>query len=384
MTLREDLKAKGKGDVWYGFCSIVCEMSFPKELMEQAFSEFHKASELLATYYGLLEREIQALKRELEEKQNEIERGREELQLILDSLPVGVALFEGDRLLFSNAYMRALDTEELVRAVAGLERTQGELKRGTAYYRWKKREIRNGHEEKRLLVFEDVTEIEKAKQRDELERRLVAMGEMALRIAHEIKNPLSSVEIFLSMLRHERKRKRYVEYALFGLKTIERIISNILTYTRPRQVMLRPGVLSHLVKETLDFMSASLDKEGIRIEFESLFDSTTWFDPDLMRLVVMNLLANARDAVGQRGRIGIRLKGEGEYVVLTVADDGAGMEEEIKKDIFNPFFTTKEKGLGLGLFIVYNVVKAHKGYIDVESKKGEGTAFHVYLPMDGR
>lgn len=346
-------------------------------------SEFSRASEVLSTYYGLLERQVRELKLEVEQRGRELERSRNELRLILDCLPLGVCLFEGERLLFSNRYARELKGEDVVREIAGQEGGQGKLRKGRSVYRWKKAEIADGYGVKRIFVFEDVTELEKTQEKGELDRRLVAMGEMALRIAHEIKNPLSSIEIFLSMLRKGRNKK-YADYAMFGVKTIERIINNLLAYTRPRNATLRHGVLSELVKETLEFMRASLDPRGIKLEFESSFEAPTLFDPDLMRLVIMNLVANARDAICSKGRIQVRLKEEGDYLVLTVADDGEGMEEGIKKDIFSPFFTTKEKGLGLGLFIVYNVVNAHKGFVDVESRKGEGTAFHIYIPKGER
>ena len=101
-----------------------------------------------------------------------------------------------------------------------------------------------------------------------------------------------------------------------------------------------------------------------------------------MKLVVMNLISNAIDAVDKNGRINVDIKENKRFAVLIVSDSGAGMPEEIRKNIFNPFFSTKDKGVGLGLFIVYNIVKAHGGYIEVESAVDCGSTFSIYLPKE--
>ena len=85
-----------------------------------------------------------------------------------------------------------------------------------------------------------------------------------------------------------------------------------------------------------------------------------------------------------KGSIAIEIKEDGKYVVVVISDSGIGINEDVRKNIFNPFFTTKDKGVGLGLFIVHNIVQAHNGYIEVESTEGVGTSFFVYLPKDGK
>jgi signal transduction histidine kinase len=102
----------------------------------------------------------------------------------------------------------------------------------------------------------------------------------------------------------------------------------------------------------------------------------------MIKLVVMNLISNAIEAVLSNGLIKIDIREEGSYAVVVVSDNGTGMSEEVRKNIFNPFFTTKDKGVGLGLFIVHNIVKAHAGYIEVDSTEGLGSSFFVYIPKD--
>jgi signal transduction histidine kinase len=271
---------------------------------------------------------------------------------------------------------------------ATLDRTgasMGEGRNGKGWFRWRKSSLANGSTGKEVIVFEDVTEMQKMKERLERDERLRAMGEMAARMAHEIKNPLGSMQLFLSMILRGRigeKEKEYVSSVIFGINTIDRIINNLLTYTRPKTIVMRQGRLSGLVKETLDFMSISAQSRNIAIAFHSAYDVDTWFDPDLLKLSFMNFISNAMEAIGTKGTIAVDIREEGRHVAVTFTDDGQGMSEETRRSIFNPFFTTKDKGVGLGLFIAHNIVKAHDGYIEVESTEGKGSSFAVYLPKE--
>jgi signal transduction histidine kinase len=134
------------------------------------------------------------------------------------------------------------------------------------------------------------------------------------------------------------------------------------------------------VREILDFMSISVASREIEIEFNSTYDSPSLFDPDLIKLPFMNFLSNAVEAIGEKGRIVVQVKEDGGHVQVVFADNGMGMNEETRKNIFNPFFTTKDKGVGLGLFIAHNIIKAHHGYIEVESAEGKGSSFVICLP----
>jgi len=356
-------------------------MSSNTKLIHDAFTEFSRVSGTLVTYYTVLETTIRDLKKEIEEKNKELEKSKLYLQSILDSLPICVSVLDGEKVIFSNKQMEALQGSDFITRIPLGKEKSGECSVGRFRYRWRKEELTNGLEGKMIMIFEDVTEIERMKERHEMDKRLMAMGEMAARIAHEIKNPLGSMELFLSLLMKEKKKtKQYCDYILLGIKTIERIINNILSYTRPRQLSFIRENLSEVIKEMIDFMSISFKGKDIAIEFHSSCTDATLFDPDLMRLVIMNLMSNAVDAVTEKGTITITLTEEGEYTLLSVHDDGNGMDEETHRNIFNPFFTTKEKGVGLGLFIVYNIIKAHGGYIEVETYPGSGSTFNVYIP----
>jgi two-component system sensor histidine kinase FlrB len=357
------------------------------QLLQNAFQEFSRASDSIINYYTVLESQIRELKEEVEEKNRELTRAGEYLYNLLNSLPVGVVVTNTADVLFANKAARKMGSTEILGRLNNGGRKSGELKNGTGYYRWKRENLESGFESKEVIVLEDVTEVERMKERVERDGRLMAMGEMAARIAHEIKNPLGSMELFLSMLldgKLKAKEKEYANYILFGVKTVDRIINNILTYTKPKTLALSEGALSRVVRDTVDFMKVSAETRGITLALNASFDGPSYFDPDLIKLVLMNFISNAIEAINRsEGAIVIGIKEEGEHAVITVTDNGTGMTEEVQKNIFNPFFTTKDKGVGLGLFIVYNIIKAHGGYVEVESVEGSGTSFSLFIPKDG-
>ena len=127
-------------------------------------------------------------------------------------------------------------------------------------------------------------------------------------------------------------------------------------------------------------MSVSIGSRAIDVTFDSSYDEVSLFDPDLIRLALMNFISNAMEAIVEKGIISVTVREEGAYVLAAFTDTGAGMSDETRRNIFNPFFTTKDKGVGLGLFIAHNIVKAHDGYIEVESVEGKGSSFIVCLP----
>ncbi|MCX8022132.1 MAG: ATP-binding protein [Syntrophorhabdaceae bacterium] len=354
-------------------------------LLKDAFSQFSKASDSIINYYNLLENRIALLKKEVEEKNGELQKAKEYLQNILDSLPVGVVVYDEDSVAFSNGKANRLGYGKYLQSIKESSVKEGEIKNGSGQYRWKKEFLTNGFGRREVVVFEDVTEFERMKERIERDERLYAMGEMAARIAHEIKNPLGSMELFLSMLssgRLKAKEKKYVDYIRYGVKTVDRIINNILSYTRPKTLVLKKGDINETIREIMDFMTVSLVSRDIEVKLNLRPIGEVSFDPDMIKLVLMNFVSNAIEAIGENGVIEVETKDHERYMLITIADNGIGMSDETRKNIFNPFFTTKDKGVGLGLFIVYNIVKAHGGYIEVESKEKMGSKFFVYIPKE--
>ena len=344
-----------------------------------------KASDSLSTYYLVLEDRIKQLNQEINEKNKELEKSTQGFYNILNSLPVGVVVQHGAATALHEQGGREVRMARILGKARSRKRRDGGGQERQGLFRWRKSSLTNGSAGKEVIVFEDVTEMQKMKERFERDERLRAMGEMAARIAHEIKNPLGSMQLFLSMILRGNvgpREKEYVNSVIFGVNTIDRIINNLLSYTRPKTIVRRQAQLSRVVKETLDFMSVSVGSRDIRITFDSAYDEATWFDPDLIKLSLMNFISNAIEAIGDKGYINVGIREEGRYALVSFTDSGAGMSEETRRNIFNPFFTTKDKGVGLGLFIAHNIVKAHEGYIEVESLEGKGSTFTVCLPKE--
>ena len=292
-------------------------------LLENAFNEFSKASDSIISHYGVLESQIRELKRELEEKNRALERASEYLYTILDSLPVGVVVVDGRSVIFANKNAEDLIPEGIIEGLSGSAERTGEMKCGLGRYRWKARALANGFEGRHVVAIEDVTEIERMKEHMERDERLMAMGEMAARISHEIKNPQGSRNLpFHADGRQDAGAIVNLEYVLFGVKTIDRIINNILSYTRPRELSLKEEELRSVVGDTLEFMSVSASVRSIGLEFAPVSQGRVLIDPDMLKLVVMNLVSNAMDAVGPGGRIKVDIRENERYGVLVVSCAG--------------------------------------------------------------
>ncbi|MBI3814703.1 MAG: hypothetical protein HY279_09625 [Nitrospinae bacterium] len=245
------------------------------------------------------------------------------------------------------------------------------------------------------------------RQKEQAERnsRLTAMGEMAARIAHEIRNPLGSIELFASILQREiadENQKRLVNHISSGVKNLNHVISNLLTFTRQPKPVFKEIDLHKFLDNLLQFGEFLMDKNNIRLEREyypSLLSAPG--DEELLKQVFLNIIRNAVQAMHEGGvlkvKTGVGEKGRndkpphldrrafptrcgGKYIEIKVSDTGAGIAKDNLDKIFNPFFTTRDKGTGLGLAIVHTIIESHNGIIEVESDVGKGTTFTILLP----
>ncbi len=217
-------------------------------------------------------------------------------------------------------------------------------------------------------------------------RRLAAMGEMAAKIAHEIRNPLASIEIFASILTRELEGSDKRRFALLiskGVKRLDNLLTNMLVFARAPRPTVAPTDMRAVIEDVLQTVKPSLD-EPVSISCRHIGDTVIKADGSLIRQVVYNLLINALDAVkGREGRIEIiteRLVNGRDVLKLVIKDNGDGIPEDVLDRIFDPFFTTKQRGTGLGLCIVDSIVKSHGGKIWVESTRGKGAKFYVEIP----
>jgi PAS domain S-box-containing protein len=243
------------------------------------------------------------------------------------------------------------------------------------------------------LFFKDLTLVEQAEERERLRDRLAALGEMAATIAHEVKNPLASIEVMAGLVRRQVADREDLRGLLSDIiseaKMANAIVVEVLEFVRPIRLQMDRTSLLKVVEDAIPLAERKISRGGTRIEMD-VPHSLPAIQGDRYQLcqVVTNLLINALEALGGQGAVCISARmrpGEQEEqpaeVELAIADDGPGIPGDITDRVFNPFFTTKPQGSGLGLAIVRKIVDAHEGRIDVTTGPGQGTAFRVTLPV---
>lgn len=233
-----------------------------------------------------------------------------------------------------------------------------------------------------VKVFQDQTEIELLRTRLQHQDRLAAIGQMAATVAHEIRNPLGGIRGFAALLARdideEDPRTRLVEKILAGSKSLERVVTDLLEFTRPLQLRLQSVPLRELAASSL--MYVDFGQRSIAVENEIDPADRVMADPDKLRQVLLNVLINAVQSIEDDGQIRIESSRYDGWIELRIADNGCGMTAQQVEQIFSPFFTTKEKGTGLGLAIAAKIVEAHGGRISAGSTPGSGSTFTIALP----
>lgn len=223
-------------------------------------------------------------------------------------------------------------------------------------------------------------------------KKVAAVGHLALGLAHEIRNPLSSIQMNMQMI-----RKRIEPSGLLSenfsivdgeIRRLNNLLSDVLDFARPRQLRLQPVELSETVERLLQFLSQRLAEQRIRVETHLQVPLNLVCDPEQIQQVLLNLVLNAMEAMGENGadaerRLDITTLTSERQAVFQVKDSGPGIPEEKREHLFDPFYTTKTSGGGLGLSILQTIVLSHGGTVAVESEPGRGTTFIVALPLDG-
>ncbi len=223
--------------------------------------------------------------------------------------------------------------------------------------------------------------------------KLVLLGQLSAGVAHEIRNPLAAVNLNLQILKRKIAQDtpefNYVNTALQGVERITKIVEVTLNFSRPAVPDIQGLNLNALLPQTLDMVTAVLKRKEITVDLrlaENL--PAVAADAKQMQQVFINLITNAADAIKNRGIITIKTyhevdskPGEIQYAVVSITDTGEGIQAEDLPKIFNPFFTRKADGTGLGLPITQRILHQHSGIIDVESNPGHGTTFYVKLPV---
>ena len=242
------------------------------------------------------------------------------------------------------------------------------------------------------LVY--VTDITKQKSQEAKLRRaegLVSLSSMTAGIAHEIKNPLGSMAIYIQlmqkMLKGEKKTspEELLSYLDIVNEEVDRLNSIVVDYLfaiKPIDSTLIHHDIGSILLELLEFISKEMEFDGIKVESHIDEDiPLLQIDENLMKQAFLNLIKNAQHAMGEGGILTINCINKEDQVLISVSDTGSGIAQDVREKIFEPYFTTKDTGTGLGLTVVFKIIKEHGGEIEFSSRDGQGTTFWISLPI---
>jgi signal transduction histidine kinase len=365
-------------------------------LLNRAIESFNSVSSTLVQYYQTLEERVKVLTEEVDQK-------KQLLDSILDSIDVGVVFFDKD------GVIRLINKA----AEVLLSVDSGKVAGGTSLYAVFNDDLvtpekgrpfpalisdaevkkADGSIIGRVLIFKDITMLRRLEAENERNRRLSAMGELVMKIAHEIRNPLGSIELFANLLADDLKGTEQVDYARRISNSVRSLVSsldNMLRFSGEIRPRLAYGCINDVLRETCYEFKGLLAGGGITVEISEDEAYMLFFDRDLIRQAFINVVLNAVQAMPEGGNVevgilagAVKQPGLSEVRII-VKDSGMGMDEETKMRLFEPFFSTKDKGTGLGMSITLSIIAAHGGRIEAESVPGLGTSFIITLPREKR
>jgi PAS domain S-box-containing protein len=420
---------------------------FDQQDLATAFQDFNSVVDRFRSTHEALLEQVRNLHTQLETKNNELEKRIEEeentrnfLNGILENIYTAVLVIDktGNIILFNRAaeeitghrkedvlgtpYRRVFDMPETRTKSALYTLTTGQ----ESYHRQKTLVSRDNRQ--RMVefstttvldasdnilgvveVFNDISELKKLQERITHIETLAALGEMAASVAHEIRNPLGGIGGFAGLLDRQMEandpRRKLLTPIIEGVARLNRIVTDLLVYTRPQKMVPSEVSLFTTLSEIIDFFCLSMSedqKARVGIVLHPVDeDIRLKLDPAMFQQVVINLLRNACDATEGNGDIDVHIRANApdlmndildeeekeellrlfSTVEIEIADHGRGIPEEQIAKLFVPFFTTKENGNGLGLPICKKIAILHKGDITVSSQVGEGTRFTITLPL---
>jgi two-component system sensor histidine kinase HydH len=239
-----------------------------------------------------------------------------------------------------------------------------------------------------ILLFKDLTEVRALRKEVARSQRLASVGRLAAGVAHEIRNPLSSIKGFATYFKERYSDKpddhQTASIMIQEVDRLNRVVGQLLEFARPISVKPQQISLQALLKDSIKLIEDRAAEKNIVIRTRSdAGPDEAWGDPDRINQILLNLYLNAIDAMENGGelKVGLSSDGDGRQIRITVSDTGCGISAENFSQIFDPYFTTKSSGTGLGLAIVHNIIEAMGGRITVKSDPGKGTSFVIKIPF---
>jgi two-component system, sporulation sensor kinase E len=237
-----------------------------------------------------------------------------------------------------------------------------------------------------LTVIIDVTE--KAELQEQLRKsdRLNVIGELAAGIAHEIRNPMTALKGFIQLLEPTIKAEHAMYYDVITseLARIDSIINEFLILAKPQEIRYQENDIRQIMREIVDLLSAQAVLYNV--QFHTHYEEQlpyVYCEPNQLKKVFINIIKNAIEVMPNGGKITIAINSiKDQLIQISIRDQGTGIPKDKIKKLGEPFYTTKEKGTGLGLMVSYRIIEEHNGSIEVESEEGIGTLFRIKLPLN--
>jgi two-component system sensor histidine kinase FlrB len=369
------------------------------EHLAEAFRIFSQASEELAAAYSELQGQVAQLTGELAAANGALRQQYQEkaalterLTLLLDALPAGVVVLDGfGCVLQANPAASEVLGEGIVGAgwtaieadVLAASETPGEYLAGDRRLAVAVTPLDSAGG--RIVLLHDVTETQHLKTQAERNQRLAAMGEMAAQLAHQLRTPLAAALLYAGNLENQdlpaASRVSIAQKTVARLKHLEHLIQDMLMFARGEVLGRETFAIADLLAELAQTFEPLARNRGIEFQVtdETAGGSVTGNRKSLVGALT-NLLENALQAIETGGRIDLDARRDGLLIMISVRDNGRGMNAETAARLFDPFFTTRAEGTGLGLSIARGVARAHGGGIDVVSSPGAGAEFILTLP----
>ena len=241
------------------------------------------------------------------------------------------------------------------------------------------------------IIMRDITESRRTAEKTIESERLNALTLLAAGVAHELGNPLNSLNIHLQLMERQAgkiksKAREELQHSIDicrdEINRLDSIVSQFLRAIRPSRPQLRPENINTIVEETVRFFSAEIEARDIVVETELHSDlPLLQLDRDQMKQVFYNVIKNSFEAMRRRGILRIRTDRDESHVRISFIDNGGGMSAEALSHVFEPYYTTKATGTGLGLLIVRRIVREHGGELAIESTEGKGLTLTIRLPL---
>jgi two-component system sensor histidine kinase HydH len=238
-----------------------------------------------------------------------------------------------------------------------------------------------------VLLFKDLTEVRSLRREVARSQRLASVGRLAAGVAHEIRNPLSSIKGFATYFKERYPDRpddqQTADIMIKEVDRLNRVVGQLLEFAKPVSVKPKPISLQALLNDSIKLIKDRAAEKGISVQTQNNTQvDEARIDPDRINQVLLNLYLNAIDSMESGGELKVEISSDGQHrdIVIRISDTGRGISRENLSKIFEPYFTTKSTGTGLGLAIAHNIVAAMGGQITVKSAPGRGTNFSVILP----